>query len=111
MNLEEIRIILNQKREEFLALAAANEENRKPVDLDQTKVGRLSRMDAIQSQAMSLEINRRRNLELIRIDAAMARLDQGEFGYCLVCGDEIPEKRLTFDPAAPTCVDCANARE
>jgi len=110
VNQEKFRTLLLAKKEELVSLALADEDGRKPVTLDQTSVGRLSRMDALQSQAMSLEIDRRRRQELLRIDAAIARLDLGEYGYCIVCGDEIPEKRLTFDPSATTCVVCAGSR-
>lgn len=110
MNQEKFRTLLLAKKEELVSLALADEDGRKPVTLDQTSVGRLSRMDALQSQAMSLEIDRRRRQELLRIEAAITRLDQGEYGYCLVCGDEILEKRLTFDPSATTCVVCAGSR-
>lgn len=80
---------------------------RKPVVLDQSSVGRLSRMDALQVQAMQVETERRRQLECRRIDAALARLDNGEFGYCVVCGEEIEVKRLAHDPTAPSCITCA----
>jgi len=104
---EKYRQMLIERRKELVELAATDEEGRRPVALDQSKVGRLSRMDALQAQAMALEIERRRRQEIVRIETALERIDEGEFGYCVVCGDEIPEKRLEFDPTAPTCVDCA----
>ena len=102
-----VKDLLISLQKELIELGAADEESRKPVTLDQTSVGRLSRMDALQSQAMALEIERRRNHELIRIKAALARIEDGEYGYCVACGDEIPKKRLEIDPTAPTCVECA----
>ena len=99
--------MLTERRQELVDLAATDEEGRRPVALDQSKVGRLSRMDALQGQAMALEIERRRRQEIVRIEAALDRIDEGEFGYCVICGDEIPRKRLEFDPTAPACVDCA----
>ncbi|MDP6706345.1 MAG: TraR/DksA family transcriptional regulator [Alphaproteobacteria bacterium] len=95
------------RRDELEALAATAEESRQPVELDQTRVGRLSRMDALQDQAMALETERRRNIELRRIEAALGRVADGEYGYCLTCGEEIGAKRLELDPTAPQCVDCA----
>ncbi len=74
------------------------------VQLDQQSVGRLSRMDALQAQAMAQETDRRRALDLRKIDAALARIDEGEFGYCAVCGEAIERGRLDLDPAAATCV-------
>jgi DnaK suppressor protein len=93
---------------ELSASSEAAKESRQAVELDQSKVGRLSRMDAIQGQAMAQETERRRVLQLQRIDAALARLDEDEYGYCAACGEDIPEKRLDLDPAIPTCVGCAS---
>lgn len=81
------------------------------VELDQTRVGRLSRMDALQAQAMSIETGRRRRQKLVQIQAALRRMDEGEYGYCQECGEDIPEARLMVDPAALLCIDCASRRE
>ena len=85
-------------------------EERAPVELDQQAVGRLSRMDALQVQAMAQETSRRRRTQLRRITAALARIDEGEFGYCLECGDEIAARRIELDPAAPLCIACASGK-
>ena len=94
-------------RDEIQHISDATEEDRKPVELDQSMVGRLSRMDALQGQAMQLETERRRGVEIQRIDAALTRIDDDDFGYCLTCGEEIEVKRLEHDPTAPTCMVCA----
>ena len=78
----------------------------KPVVLDQTTQGRLSRMDAMQVQAMAIETKRRREVGINRIKAALNRIKEGEFGFCLNCGDEIAVKRLDIDPSTPTCISC-----
>ena len=98
---------LEERRQELLEIAAASDEARAPVELDQSRVGRLSRMDALQVQAMSLETERRRGQEIRRIDAALARLAADEFGDCLRCGEEIEPARLELDPSVPLCFDCA----
>lgn len=98
---------LLQRRREILALIEGHSENGKPVELDQTRVGRLSRMDAIQHQAMAKETERRRQQELSRIDAALERLRNGRYGECLECGELIADKRLDLDPSALLCIDCA----
>jgi len=90
---------------------AAGREAEKTVELDQTSVGRLSRMDALQGQAMSQESGRRRTTSLQKIAAALRRIDRGEYGYCLVCEEEIAIQRLEFDPAATLCIDCARRSE
>ena len=96
------------KREELVRLTEATEADRQPVELDQTQQGRLSRLDAIQVQEMALEQERRREIEIQRIDAALKRLEDGEYGYCVSCGDEIQHARLDNNPAVPTCIDCAS---
>jgi len=98
-------------RDEIERLSEVTEEARQPVELDQTMVGRLSRMDALQSQAMQLETERRRTVEIQRIDATLRRMDEGEFGYCVSCGVDIEPKRLENDPTTPTCFDCAELSE
>ena len=98
---------LLRRREDILELRSVSDASRRPVELDQARVGRLSRMDALQEQAMSLETERRRKLELQRIEAALQRIEEGDFGYCLICGEKIEVKRLDLDPTLPTCVACA----
>ncbi|MDP6786804.1 MAG: TraR/DksA C4-type zinc finger protein [Rhodospirillales bacterium] len=94
-------------REELERVGSTGADARRPVELDQTRVGRLSRMDALQDQAMALETDRRRGIEIKRIEAALKRIEDGEYGFCLSCGEDIPAERLELDPATPVCVDCA----
>lgn len=103
---ESIRQILEMERDEILRSSAAAADQRRPVALDQQSVGRLSRMDALQVQAMAQALEARRRERLQRIEAALRRLDGGEYGYCVSCGEPIPVKRLEIDPTTPRCVDC-----
>lgn len=99
---------------ERAALRAGSDSSsgqRAPVELDQTSVGRLSRMDAMQQQAMALAAERRRAVALQRIEAALRRIESGEYGWCLECGEPIAPPRLALDPAAPLCVGCAGAQQ
>ncbi len=98
---------LMARRDELHALSDSAEASRRPVELDQTKVGRLSRMDAMQDQAMAQESERRRLGELQRIEAALARLASGDYGYCVRCDEDIALARLELDPAVATCIKCA----
>lgn len=84
-----------------------SEGDRAPVTLDQDSVGRLSRIDAMQMQAMALAQARRRASERVAIDAALKRIDLGEYGYCLKCGDDIASARLEHNPTVSICIDCA----
>jgi len=101
---------LIELRDEIHHLSEATEEDHKTVELDQTMVGRLSRMDALQNQAMQIETERRRSVELQRIDSALQRIEDGDFGYCVSCGEAIEVKRLEYDPTVPTCVGCASTK-
>ena len=87
---------------------ALGRDGQKTVALDQQSVGRLSRMDALQMQAMAKAGQARRNLETRRLTAALVRLNEGEYGYCEDCGDEIASARLDLDPAATRCIGCAS---
>lgn len=98
---------LQDMKQDLLAQCLASEGARRPVALDQQSVGRLSRMDALQEQAMQLATERRRQGALLRIDAALARIADGEYGYCASCGHEIAARRLEQDPAVAACVNCA----
>lgn len=102
------RELLDQEAAELRAAEGATEEDRAPVELDQTSVGRLSRMDAMQQQAMATAQSRRRAGSLKAIAAALKRMDEHEYGWCEECGEEIPVGRLELDPCAPRCVACAS---
>ncbi len=110
-DLETSRQKLLDRREEILTDVEVSDDATKTVELDQSRVGRLSRMDAMQSQAMSQELKRRRQLELQKISAALVRIDSGDYGYCVACDEEISAGRLEFDPAVPLCLDCASGKE
>jgi len=98
-------------REELEAVAVTSEESAAVVELDQSKVGRLSRMDAMQAQAMAKASGERREAMLRNIEAALKRIDYGVYGLCRDCNEPINPKRLEFDPTALRCIDCESNRE
>ncbi len=107
MDTEYFREKLIRLRDELQEIEQTGNEAAQTVELDQSRVGRLSRMDALQAQAMSIESGRRRNIKMQRIDAALKRIDKDEFGLCIKCEEEINPRRLEVDPTAPLCIDCA----
>ncbi len=109
--LRHFRELLERRRTELLQVKETGKAAADTVKLDQSSVGRLSRMDAMQAQAMSHETNRRRELELDRIAAALKRLEAGEYGYCLNCDESITRGRLGFDPTSTLCIQCASQDE
>ena len=93
------------------ALDATSSEAAQPVELDQSRVGRLSRMDAMPIQALSPASERRRDATLRKITLALARIDDGDYGLCQSCDEPIKIKRLEIDPTAVLCIDCAEKVE
>lgn len=102
---------LLEEQERLRGLEETGREAARPVELDQTRVGRLSRMDALQGQAMSVEAGRRREIQLRNISAALQRMHDGDYGYCVECGEAIAVARLELDPAVSLCIDCATESE
>ena len=108
MTEEEAKAALIARAAELDEEDRANQDSRDPVTLQQDSVGRLSRMDAMQQQAMAQATERRRKQERVRIKAALERIEDGEWGWCLNCGEEIAEARLRNDPSIATCIKCAS---
>jgi DnaK suppressor protein len=98
-------------RAELESAADLEAETAEPVELDQGKFGRLSRMDAMQGQAMAQASQERRRQLLQLIDAALQRVEDDEFGYCQHCAAAIDPRRLDFDPTTLLCIDCASKAE
>lgn len=98
---------LLEQRQELLALADSANQASEVVELDQTRQGRLSRMDALQGQAMSKAMQQRREFQLKQIDHALKRIEDDEYGYCLRCDEQIASQRLEYDPAVRLCINCA----
>jgi DnaK suppressor protein len=98
-------------REELGAIANTSDEASQVVELDQSKVGRLSRMDAMQAQAMSQASGRRREATLRLIELALKRIEDDTYGLCQSCSEPIAPDRLEFDPTALQCIDCATRAE
>ncbi len=107
LDLDGIRRTLEAELESLRTMSDAASDQRAPVELDQQSVGRLSRMDAMQVQAMAQAVDGRRRARALQIAAALKRLDAGDYGYCVGCGEPIPAKRLAIDLTAARCVACA----
>ena len=107
----EMRDKLLVLRDELQSVAETTDKSSQVVELDQARVGRLSRMDAMQAQAMSQASGRRREMTLQNISAALDRIENNEFGICQSCEEDINRKRLEFDPTAKLCIECATKAE
>ncbi len=108
---DKMRRKLIELRGELEAIATAGHDASRVVELDQSKIGRLSRMDAMQAQAMSQASGRRREATLKMIGLALKRIENDTFGICLSCDEPIARRRLEFDPTVSLCIDCASRAE
>lgn len=106
VEIEEIRQKLQHLKSELQQLEKIFHETSAPIELDQARVGRLSRMDAMQAQEMLQETSRRRKQKLLEIDGALRRIEADEYGYCFVCGEEIDIRRLSINPTNTRCMEC-----
>ncbi|MFK7928462.1 MAG: TraR/DksA family transcriptional regulator [Myxococcota bacterium] len=90
------------------ATLAKSADRSRPVELT-TAQGRVSRADAMQQQQMALAEERRIEARLRGIDGALKRLDEGCFGECTRCGEDILRRRLSIRPESALCMPCASA--
>ena len=80
-------------------------ESTKPIK-PENSLGRLTRMDAIGQKSINDKALRNAELKKQRVLSALNRIETGDFGYCLECGDEISAKRLCVMPESTLCIDC-----
>jgi DnaK suppressor protein len=102
--LQELRKELEKALEDASASAAT-------VVLDQNSIGRLSRMDAMQQQNMAMANQRSLSERLAKTHKAISALTNGDYGYCVDCGESIAEGRLQLFPESNTCLNCQSAEE
>ena len=105
MQMTELRSALTALEKELVDSLSSNEQSSKPVDLG-LSIGRLSRMDAMQQQQMAMAQKQRKEQQRQQIRAALRRIDDGVYGECLNCGEDISYPRLKIKPEAPLCMDC-----
>ena len=102
---------LKLKAAELELQLEGSRQSAEPVTLDQQAVGRVSRMDAIQQQQMAVANREQSTLLLKLVSSALLRINSGNFGYCLQCGEPIAFARLDAQPFTPNCLDCQSATE
>ena len=107
--LQHYREVLTSLRAELAEALSTDSDETSPVEPDRA-IGRLTRQEAIQSQQMALEIRRRNQGRLRQVEEALKRIDDGTYGECLRCEEEISEARLKVRPETPICIDCAEGR-
>lgn len=104
--LAELRTLLEKELGALEKSMRISEEALKPVELDQTAVGRLSRMDSLQNQGMTRNLHEREQSKLAKLQAALKRVEAGQYGLCTVCHRALPYGRLLVFPEAESCARC-----
>ena len=110
-DLQKFKQLLEHQRGQLMSSQQLAQSSTEPVKLDQSSVGRVSRMDAMQSQSMAIEATRLRQQQLRKVSTALSLIESGDYGYCTVCDNEIDPRRLEVDPASTLCVPCASKQE
>ncbi len=83
------------------------EQRARTVELDQQAVGRLSRMDSLANQGLALNALAKAKTRLAKLERALARINDPDFGYCAHCGEPIAASRLQTMPEVVLCAQCA----
>lgn len=104
--LTELRSELERELARLDAGMQGAKEATKPVQLDQTSVGRLSRIDAMQNQQMAAGLHDREMARYAQLLNALDRMERGCYGLCERCGQQIPFGRLLIVPEARACARC-----
>lgn len=102
IDLEEIIVA---ELESIRAESDSSEEEREAIAPD-VSIGRLSRLDAMQMQEVAKEADRRREERIARLELALDQLDEGIYGRCTRCGEDIAFERLKVTPEATHCATC-----
>lgn len=105
---DELKVELERVLAKLERSMRTTEEAMRPVQLDQSAVGRLSRIDSLQNQGLTRNLQEREAVKLAHVQSALARMAAGTYGSCSECGAEVPFERLLVFPEAPTCAACGD---
>ena len=108
---QQIKDLLQTTLVELKTQIALGGESSKTVELDQTMMGRVSRIDAIQQQKIAQAGFERDKLHFLQINRALQNIDSEEFGYCMECDEDICFSRLMVKPESTFCVSCQQNKE
>lgn len=108
---QQLKSRLIQLCDELRAAIESNTEAGQTVELDQTRQGRLSRMDALQGQAMAKAALTRAAQQLKKAEFRLKHIDDPNLGLCEECDEVIPFARLLHNPTVDHCIACAESLE
>ncbi len=107
---QELKLLLVQLQKQIEVDLQTSTSSSQTVQLD-TSIGRLSRMDAMQQQAMAKATRQNLKVRQAQIATALMTVDSEDFGYCGICEELIAYKRLLSQPETRFCVGCQGKRE
>ena len=105
VQIDELQLDLIALQQELTQLLDDSQPSCQAVDLDQP-IGRLSRIDALQQQAMAKANREGHQRRLKLIDSALLMIRQDRYGECRRCEEPIGYSRLKARPESPFCLDC-----
>lgn len=114
LSTEQLRALIGRLQESRTLAKALLEPQSGGIDefeVGDNAIGRLTRIDAIQVQAMSEMSRSQLRVRLEQIEAALAAFDEGRYGFCNRCKEPIDVDRLLALPEAPLCLVCQQAIE
>ena len=103
-----VRAVIAEKISELRLVVASDAKAQEQIELDQTRVGRLARMDAVQHHAIAQAQGQRAEKQLRLLELLLSKVDDEDFGECHYCGEDIPVGRLLIRPESLRCVECAD---
>lgn len=103
---DELRNKIEEELKGLKSSVASLEEQVKPVSPD-ASLGRLTRLDNMNNQAVARDSLSKAKVRILKLERALKRMDDPDFGYCEECGEEIPLRRLMLLPESTLCVGCA----
>ena len=110
----ELKRILEERRREIMGQVQGKIRDVRTEGANNPNTGVL---DAVESSEADIQddiefaLIQMKSETLSKIEEALHRLEDGTFGYCFECGEEISERRLRALPFAVRCKDCEEARE
>jgi DnaK suppressor protein len=109
--LTQLKKLLLEQHEEIQATLQGINDASDTVTLDQSRVGRISRMDAMQQQAMAQAETQQLSQRLKLIARALKKFNSDDYGYCEACDEIISSERLLIKPESQYCINCQEKKE
>ena len=103
-----VKAVITEKIAELRLVVDSDAKAQEQIELDQTRVGRLARMDAVQHHAIAQAQGERALKQLRLLELLLGKVDDEDFGECHYCGEVIPLGRLLIRPESLRCVACAD---